>query len=526
LRGLWIGGFAVVLALVAVAPVLAIVLGGPPTSSSSYTSFAPGSAQGSAGNWKNTSQTVAVTAIPDHLTVDATETVHFSSDNGSTTISKTADATGTATFTFPVSLEGSHAIQYWASDVGGTEGRHTPGYINIDETAPTFTSVGVLEATSTQSTAAGWTNVATQTISLVATDTVPSPGVATSGVKQLAWSVNGGSATTTQTASASFTLSKSGGTLVEGKNTVTYSATDWAGNLFSGVGYVNIDTVAPSTEATPALAASATTGWRNTPLLVTLSATDVSSGVPSGGTTYSIGAGAPQTYTGPFVVGSASSNASYAVKYFSTDRAGNVEATSTGYVNIDTTIPTVTVSTSPSHSSGWYNKNVTVTLKGADSLSGVAKTQYRLQGASSWTDAVNNQFTVPASANAVETFDYQAVDNAGNVSAPAALTLKMDNTGPATQGAYASGKAGKSITLRYRVNDKLSPRAQGIWLKIKDSRGRTVKNLTVGATKTTGAWHSVTWKTRARGTYTYYVYAKDLAGNQQRSAGSAKIKVK
>ena len=52
-----------------------------------------------------------------------------------------------------------------------------------------------------------------------------------------------------------------------------------------------------------------------------------------------------------------------------------------------------------------------------------------------------------------------------------------------------------------------------------------VKSFTLG-TKTTAKWYSVKWKPKAKGTYRYYVYGKDLAGNAQRKVGSAKVRVR
>ncbi|MCX6363493.1 MAG: hypothetical protein NTW58_04875, partial [Actinobacteria bacterium] len=85
------------------------------------------------------------------------------------------------------------------------------------------------------------------------------------------------------------------------------------------------------------LASSATTGWRNTAQTVTLTATDAGSGVA--GTSYSIDGGPTLAYSDPFTV---SAPGSHAVTYFSTDKSGNAEPPQTGYVNIDTTLPTTT----------------------------------------------------------------------------------------------------------------------------------------------------------------------------------------
>ena len=89
----------------------------------------------------------------------------------------------------------------------------------------------------------------------------------------------------------------------------------------------------------------------------------------------------------------------------------------------------------------------------------------------------------------------------------------------------AKGIAGHGLKLSYQISDNLSPTATGVKLVVKNSDGKVVKTLACG-TQSVTVWHSVTWTPKAKGTYSYAVYAKDLAGNVQSTAGSAKIKVK
>jgi hypothetical protein len=100
-------------------------------------------------------------------------------------------------------------------------------------------------------------------------------------------------------------------------------------------------------------------------------------------------------------------------------------------VNIDLALPTCTNNAD----SAWHNSAVTVALNPADTGgSGVAGTQYRLQGATTWLSATGNAFTVPApadgSGDGVRSYQYQALDNAGNVSATGACAVKIDTQGP------------------------------------------------------------------------------------------------
>ena len=515
-RGVKVGSLVVLLALIVAVPVVLAASSSTP----SYT-FAPSAAQSALGLWKNASQTVPIEVVPAENT---TGTVEFSSNNGATYVPATAAATGTAIVSFVVSAEGSNAIKYFASDSShvATQSVQSPGFVNIDTTKPVTTPTG-LAPVSTQTSEAEWSKDVTRTVTLAATDAVA--GISTSGVRWSLRKINSGSVVTSDTASVTFTLLKGSGGVVEGSNAVTYSAVDWAGNFeTTHTGYVNIDTIAPTTTASPALATSATTGWRNTPATVTFGWTDASSGVPTGGTSYRVNDGNPTVYVNPFTV---TSQGSTKLTYRSIDRAPNAEATQTAYVNIDETSPTVSAATAPAGSSGWYNTDVVVTLTGVDAVSGVAKTQYRLQADPPllWVDAASNQFTVLASVNAAQTFQFQAVDKAGNVSAPGTLELKMDSVKPQASGKAASGTHGKNITLKYKFTDNMSPSATGVWVKITKSNGDVVKNQRINGTKAVNKWYSFKWKAGSKGTYKYYVHGLDLAGNTSKTT-AAKITVK
>ncbi len=514
-RGVKVGSLVALLALLVAVPVALAAV----TSSTSYANFAPN------GNpdttfWRNTNQTVSVLVQPSAGT---TATAYFSSDGGATYTSKTYGSMGTAAFDFLVIAEGSNAIRYAATDSGGaTEATKSPGYVNIDKTAPVTTPTG-LAPVSTQTDDAKWSKDVTRTVTLAATDAVA--GISTSGVRWSLRKINSGSVTTSDTASVTFTLIKGSGAVVEGANAVTYSAVDWAGNFeTTHTGYVNIDTITPTTTPSPALAASATTGWRNSAATVTFGWTDASSGVPTGGTSYRVNDGNPTVYVNPFTV---STQGSTKLTYRSFDRAQNLEATQTAYVNIDETSPTVSAATAPEGSSGWHNTDVTVTLTGVDALSGVAKTQYRLQADPPllWVDAAGDQFTVLASVNAKQTFQYQAVDKAGNVSLPGTLELKMDSVKPQASGKNASGTRGKNITLKYKFTDNMSPSATDAWVKITKSSGAVVKNQKLNGTKAVNKWYSFKWKAGSKGTYLYYVHGLDLAGNPSKTT-AAKITVR
>ena len=217
----------------------------------------------------------------------------------------------------------------------------------------------------------------------------------------------------------------------DGSHKVTYWSTDGAGNIEAPhTGWVNIDSDAPvsSDASTPALALDATSGWQNQGQLVALSATDPGSGPVSGVATiqYNLDNAGYVPYLGTFAV---TGQGQHTVRYRAVDNAGNVEDAHTGYVNIDTTPPTVT--SSADADATWHNADVGVTLTAADAGgSGLAKVQYRAGDGDPWTDASGDRFTIPAAGqNGPVTYQYRAVDSAGNET-DGSCTVKFDTTAP------------------------------------------------------------------------------------------------
>jgi C1A family cysteine protease len=180
----------------------------------------------------------------------------------------------------------------------------------------------------------------------------------------------------------------------------------------------------------------------------------------------------------------------------------------------------------------WHNRDVQLTLTAVDEPggSGVATvsgqfndgTVYPIPG-----DSAVATFLAPSdhANDGVTKLTYWATDVAGNEETPRSLFVKIDTRGPVTAAKAASGRKGRAIVLRYKITDALSPKATAIRIVVKNSRGTTVKTFKP-ATRNTGTWYSVKWTPKARGTFRYSVYAKDLAGNAQGTRGSAKVVVK
>lgn len=319
----------------------------------------------------------------------------------------------------PVSLpDGHHAVSYWSTDVAGnTEAVRTTAEISIDTLAP---SAALATQPATPDGTDGWFRQPGVTFTLDASD-------ATSGIASRLFAVDGGA---TRTYTQPVTLSG------PGDHVVRYWALDAAGNAgLPLVAHLKLDAVAPSTTATTTPAApDGSNGWfTRAGVTVALAATDATSGVAS--TSFAVDGGPAQGYSGPVSV---AGPGSHSVAYWSTDAAGNVEATKTLTVELDDTGPTSTLVTSPSAPGGdndWFTSNVTFTLGAVDDASGVAGSRYRIDG------GVTRTYTGPVTvAQGDHTIEHWAVDNAGNAGAHVTTRVKVDGVAPATTLATTPGE--------------------------------------------------------------------------------------
>ena len=353
-----------------------------------------------ASGWRNSAQTVILTADDDPgCGVVAT---HYTIDGG---------AAQTYTAPFQVSAAGSHAVTFWSVDAVGNTETAGAGYVNIDLAAPT---VGDDAGTA-------WHNTAV-TVHLSPADAGGSGLAATEYRPQ-------GSTSWTAAAGNSFAVPAPADHSGDGVHAYEYRALDVAGNTSATGGCsVKIDTQAPLTTA-GGLQANGYSGWRNAAQNVTLTADD---GTGSGAAAihYTVDGGAAQTYSAPIQV---AAQGSHPIVYWATDGAGNTETSHTGYVNVDLALPTV----SDDADGAWHNTGVTVHLSPADTGgSGVAAVQYRPQGTQTWLDAAGNAIEAAAPGDGTNdgahAFEYRALDAAGNQSTTGACTVKIDTQAPVT----------------------------------------------------------------------------------------------
>jgi hypothetical protein len=115
---------------------------------------------------------------------------------------------------------------------------------------------------------------------------------------------------------------------------------------------------------------------------------------------------------------------------------------------------------------GWFNTSVLVTLSATDhSGSGIANTEYSLDGGSTWTP-----YSIPFTLDTegVTTVTYHSIDHHGNVEPSQSLQVKIDKTPPTIAGAVidpvtenlllpnANGWYSSGVTVRFTFQDALS----------------------------------------------------------------------
>lgn len=189
----------------------------------------------------------------------------------------------------------------------------------------------------------------------------------------------------------------------------------------------SVDDIAPTTNAS--LSPAAVGGFRPAPTTVTLSATDVGSGVAA--TEYQLDGGNTTTYSGPFQI---SADGPHTLTYASRDSAGNIELTRTLNLTIDAVAPTSNASISPAPVSGVYT-DPTITISATDgSGSGVASTQYSIDGGSFVT--YSGPFHI--STSGAHTLLYRSTDAVGNVESNKTLNFTTADTNPPTTSAGAA----------------------------------------------------------------------------------------
>jgi hypothetical protein len=431
-------------------------------------------------------------------------TIAMTSDGGATWVAQSGVL---SEYTWGVAFaDASHG---WAVGHFGDIFMTSDGGATLDTTPPTTTASGADDL---------WHN-APVTVAFSAVDEPGGSGMS-GGAAKTEYQLDAGAWTSGGSCTVPAPADHSG----DGEHTVSYRSTDAAGNTEAAKSLtVRIDTTPPAGGFALAAGAAATTTASvsadssvtdaHGPLEMRFSVDGKASW--SGWEAYA----ASRALTLPGGLGSKTAHAQYR------DAAGNLLELSDAIevVPADTVAPTVQAA--GVSDGAWQRTAVAVTLTAADPGSGVASITYALDGVETTVLAASALVDVAALPNAAHVLTFHATDVAGNASDAQTLSFTIDTSGPVTAAEATGGRRGRAVSLRYKVADNLSPAATAIRIVVKNAKGRTVTTFTPAARRT-GTWSSVKWTPKARGTYRYYVYAKDLAGNAQSKLGSAKVVVR
>jgi N-acetyl-beta-hexosaminidase len=306
---------------------------------------------------------IACNGAPCSSWYTAPVTVSLSSvdtGTGVSVIRYTTDGTDpTATspiYSGPFSVDTTTTVKYRAWDNAGNIEATQAQLISLDTATP-FSSIACNGSScSTDPYSAG------VTVSLSATDVG-------SGVAAIRYTTDG---STPDSSSTLYTSPFS----VSTTTTVKFRAWDVAGNVEATHTQL-VQIAATSADQTPPSSSIAcngsacSSGWYAASVSVSLSATDTGSGVAA--IRYTTDGSDPTTssplYANPFNL-----SATTTVKYRAWDLAGNVEATKSQVIQVDSTAPTVSI-TSPANGAT-VTGNVRVTASASDSQSGVSSVAF------------------------------------------------------------------------------------------------------------------------------------------------------
>ena len=162
----------------------------------------------------------------------------------------------------------------------------------------------------------------------------------------------------------------------------------------------------------------------------------------------------------------------------------------------DETKPTLTLTNSSN--GNWTNKDVTITLNGADSGSGIKEYQLKYSGSSNaWKKTTAPKDTWSAERN--ETVYYRTVDNAGNESDAVSTSIRIDKTAPKIElnGPASSSEINNNIVT---IPIKITETASGI-----NNSEFTASDISVliNGTTVNPSTKTLTYNSVSNGVYSY-----------------------
>jgi hypothetical protein len=353
---------------------------------------------GSCSSWYSQPVSVSLSATDAGTAVSA---IRYTTDGSDPTASS-------ALYSGPFTVSTTTTVKYRAWDMAGNVETTKSQLVQFDSAPP----VSSIACNSSVCSSGAYT--APVSVSLSSTDSGGSGGV------EIHYETNGSDPSIfSPLYVSSFTVSTT--------TTVKYRAWDSAGNVEATKSQlIQISTPAPDTTAptsTIACNGAACSGWYASSVSVSLSASDPDDAVAA--IRYTTDGSDPATsstlYSGPFGV-----STSTTIKYRAWDTAGNVEATKSQLIQIDTVAPTVSI-TSPANGAT-VTGNLKIVATPADAQSGVASVAYYVDGVLVGT-TTSSPWQLPWNTKKASSGQHVltavATDRAGNRTTSAAVTVTV-----------------------------------------------------------------------------------------------------
>jgi hypothetical protein len=282
-------------------------------------------------------------------------------------------------------------------------------------------------------------------------------------------------------------------------------------------------------DGTPPEVVSSTDGeWHSDSVAAYLSATDAGSGVSqiwfsldgSGWTQFD--ALNPPTVTADPI--GHTTDGVHTLEYEAVDLTANWSAIKTCRIKIDTRAPESSVSGVPT---GWSKTTVNLRLSARDAGSGVGFIVYWIDGGA--VTSVGDDGYAPVTGDGKHSFTYYALDNAVpliNQESAHVVHVNIDSVRPIPRALNAILVArNAAMKFKYKVVEPLglSPTCT---MKIVIKKGtKVVKTIALGKVMVNMAKSKTVLATLPAGSYTWNLYATDLAGNTQLKPAVKKLVV-
>jgi flagellar hook assembly protein FlgD len=407
------------------------------------------------------------------------------------------DGGTTKTYSAPFALTSpaAHKVAYYGIDRAGN--RETTRWITVrvDATKPV-----TMPAISGPAGTNGWWT-GPLSVRLAATDTG-------SGVNEIRASIDGGP---TEVVTAPLALAG------DGTHTLTYSATDEAGNREATKTLtVRIDSTRPTTGVVTLTGTPGGAGWYASPVTLGFAGADSLSGLA--GFRYAVNGG-PSTFTST-ASATLSASGTYDVTYWAVDKAGNPAASQSVAFKLDARAPVTAAALggAAGDAPGTYRGPVSVTLSATDDASGVTEIQAAVDGGT----MTEYRGSLAVTADGPHTVTFRSTDAAGNVESTRSLSLRIDSVAPTLAGVGPVPGLGTVSpnrdgahevgTLSYTMSEPGT-----IGMTVANASGTVVRTIVVASA---GGTRTIGWDGRtgggtpvADGSYTVTLVPRDLAGN-------------